>query len=141
MKLIPLLAMSNNKEYLKFCSEISPSTYLFSADASIKHKTLQKLKRGQCKIDASLDLHGFTLTQAQEVLEEFMQESLLDHLRTLLIIHGKGTQAILKNYVNRWLEEHTQVLAFCSAKPKDGGLGAVYVLLKRQKYHGDDEDE
>lgn len=129
------------EEYLKFDTTTSPNSYLFSADPSFGGKGLQKFKRGQFTINATLDLHGCTLESAEEALEDFLNECLEQQYRHLLIIHGKGTLAILKNHVRRYLEDHPQVLAFCSAKPKDGGTGAVYVLLKRQKYPGDDNEE
>lgn len=131
----------SNENYLKYSSAISPDSYLFSAHPSIGGKNLQKFKRGQLAIDATLDLHGYTMEQAEEALETFLQGSLEQQARVVLIIHGKGTRAILKNYVSRYLEDHPQILAFCSAKPKDGGCGAVYVLLKKQKYRGIDDDE
>ncbi|EXJ09223.1 Smr domain protein [Nitrincola nitratireducens] len=40
---------------------------------------------------------------------------------------------MIKSCVNDWLQQIPQVLAFTSAQPKDGGTGAVYVLLKRNK--------
>ncbi len=131
----------NNEDYLKFSLSVSPESYLFSSDTSIGGKTLQKFKRGQFVIDNSLDLHGFNLEQAEDILEDFFQDCLAQRSRYLLVIHGKGSRAILKNYVNRYLEDHPKVLAFCSAKPKDGGVGAVYVLLKKQQNKGDPDDE
>lgn len=119
----------------------SPEAYLAFAQPGVQQKTLHKLKRGQFTIAASLDLHGCTVLQAEDALNAFLVESLLDQLRTLLIIHGKGTHAILKNHVHRYLEENPAVLAFCSAKQKDGGLGAVYVLLKKQKGSDNHEEE
>lgn len=130
-----------NEDYSKFTSSISPDSYLFSAHPSVSEKILRKLKRGDFPIEASIDLHGYTLAQAEDALEAFMQDSLADHLRTLLIIHGKGAKAILKNHVNSWLGDQHQVLAFCSAKQKDGGLGAVYVRLKKQLSSGDNCEE
>ena len=123
------------------CSKISPDSYLFHADPSLGPKILRKLKQGNYILEASLDLHGFILSQAEDVLEEFIQESLDDGLRCVLIIHGKGSQAILKNHVNDYLQYHSQVLAFCSAKPKDGGAGALYTLLKKQPSTGDNGEE
>ena len=58
--------------------------------------------------------------------------------RCVHIIHGKGHGSsnqgpVLKNKVNAWLRQREEVLAFCSAQPKDGGTGAVYVLLRRKQ--------
>ena len=123
------------------CSKLSPDDYLFQADPSLGPKIIRKLKQGQYFLEAKLDLHGYILSQAEDALEEFIQESLEGHLRCVLIIHGKGSQAILKNHVNDYLQYHSQVLAFCSAKPKDGGTGAIYALLKKQPSTGDNDEE
>ena len=53
------------------------------------------------------------------------------------IVHGKGSEAILKTCINGWLRQLPEVLAFCSAPPKDGGNGAVLVLLKKPKADGE----
>lgn len=129
------------EDYLKLYLPISPDSYLFSAHSSINEKTIRKLKRGHMLIEDSIDLHGFTQNETEEALEEFITQSLEQGFRCILIIHGKGSQAILKNYVNAYLNNHSHILAFCSAKPKNGGLGAVYVLLKKQKDIGSHYDE
>lgn len=123
------------------CSKISPEGYLFQADPSLGPKIIRKLKQGNYTLEATLDLHGFILSQAEDSLEAFIQESLDEGLRCILIIHGKGSQAILKNYVNDYLQYHPQVLAFCSAKPKHGSTGALYALLKKQHSTGDNGEE
>jgi len=55
----------------------------------------------------------------------------------MLLIHGKGgyegAPPVIKNLISRWLPQFDEILAFHSAKAKDGGHGAVYVLLKRNK--------
>ena len=104
----------------------------------IDFKTSQALKKGKIVPEDHLDLHGFTMVQAREELTEFIHFALLHDIRCIRIIHGKGYKAqqdypLLKNKVNSWLRQHPQVLAFNSALPKDGGTGAVYVLLKQQK--------
>ncbi len=121
----------------EYCSKILPDTYLFAADSSLGNKILRKFKQGQYNPEATLDLHGFTVNQAALTLDRFIQQSIHQGYRVLLVIHGKGAQAILKTQVNYWLTDHPRVLAFCSAKPKHGGVGAVYLLLKRQTSAGD----
>lgn len=123
------------------CSKILPETYLFQAHSSLGSKILRKLKQGNYNLEDTLDLHGYTLSQSEDALNEFIQNSLEEGLRCVLIIHGKGAQAILKNQVNDYLAHHSQVLAFCSAKPKDGGTGAVYILLKKQQSTGEHCEE
>ena len=111
---------------------------LHYAGSGIQHRLMQKLKRGQITLEASLDLHGLTVSEASTAVEDFIGECQARQLRCVLIIHGKGSMSrsdtpILKNQVNQWLRSHSQVLAFHSAQAKDGGKGAVYVLLKMQR--------
>ena len=87
-------------------------------------------------IDGILDLHGLQQTQAERELLEFLSDQFQAHHRCLLIVHGKGLHGddrhpVLKNLTQRFLVQSPLVLAFSSAQPRDGGLGAVYVLLKR----------
>lgn len=102
---------------------------------SLPKKSLSKLKSGQIRWQGKLDLHGYTSSKAQEALCNFItQQCQLEH-RYVLIVHGKGgakqgETPLIKNLVNHWLKQMPEVLAFCSAIPRDGGAGAVYVWLK-----------
>jgi len=104
-------------------------------------KTFQQLKSGSLNKDSHLDLHGMTTDQAQENLLFFIRESYLQGHRCVLIVTGRGKnspngQSILKREAEIWLTRaplKQVVLAFCTAQPKDGGAGAIYVLLRKQK--------
>lgn len=102
---------------------------------SIPKKRFRQLKLGEIKWHARLDLHGLKPKDAELALCKFVDEQYHIGHRGLLIIHGKGGQLnnapILKNLVNHWLKQIPTVLAFHSAMPKDGGTGALYVLLTR----------
>lgn len=110
--------------------------FLSFAKSGLQHRVLQKLRRGEIPLNAEIDLHGMTVNLAQQALEQFFGQAQQQKWRCVCIIHGKGARGenskpILKNKVNQWLRSYAGVLAFCSAKPADGGVGAVYVLLKR----------
>lgn len=97
---------------------------------------LRKLRRGQYACQAALDLHGCTAAQARIELQGFLQRAQARGLGCVRIIHGKGLRSsrsgpVLKPRVAAWLRQRNDVLAYCSARPVDGGGGAVYVLLKR----------
>lgn len=114
-----------------------PDQLLYSRDG-ITPDTLKKLRKGKFQIDSSIDLHGMTVDAARDYLLEFLAECEADGSRNIIIVHGKGYSSpgkkpVIKPMVNRWLRAAPTVLAFCSAQPKDGGTGAVYVLLKRNK--------
>ena len=109
-----------------------PEDYLFFSHSGLQEKTIKKLRQGKMPIAAILDLHGMTIPQAEDALQEFLLMCQQEELRHVLIIHGKGA-GIIKNTVNTWLRDYPDTLAFCSAKPKDGGSGALYLLLRRPK--------
>lgn len=103
----------------------------------VQKQSLRKLKRGQISIQAELDLHGLVVSQASEMVKDFIRHCLEHDRYAVRIIHGKGKGSrdrypVLKNKLNKWLQKNNDVLAFCSARPVDGGTGAVYVLLRRQ---------
>lgn len=101
----------------------------------IGERTLRKLRRGGYRVDAELDLHGYTVREAREVLREFLADAAQCRWRCVRIIHGKGLGSghrgpRLKGSVDAWLRRREQVAAFVSARQVDGGSGAVYVLLR-----------
>lgn len=101
---------------------------------SKNERHLKQLYSGDFSTRCVIDLHGMTEVAAQEALNHMLHRCRHRRDRFALIVHGKGLntghdQPILKNFINWWLRQHPRVLAFCSAKPEDGGEGAVYVLL------------
>jgi len=104
--------------------------------SGIQERQLNKLRQGQVKMEAELDLHGMTIPVAYQALHDFILECQQLNIRGARIIHGKGWSSkhhkpILKTKTNQWLREIDTILAFCSARTEDGGTGAVYLLLKR----------
>lgn len=103
----------------------------------LQHGVLRKLRRGQFRVGAALDLHGMNVAAAHQAMIGFLKTSQRDNITCVRIIHGKGNRSrhkgpVLKHKVNHWLRQRDEVLAFCSARPVDGGTGAIYVLLRRQ---------
>jgi len=101
---------------------------------SVPEATLRRLRRGLYARRDELDLHGMTQTEARLAILEFLADARRRDLRCVRIVHGKGRGSgdrgpVLKAAVNRWLRRHAAVRAFCSARPPDGGTGALYVLL------------
>lgn len=94
-----------------------------------------RLRRGQWTVQAQIDLHGKRVDEARAALVEFLADSQRRQRRCLRIIHGKGLgsiarEPVLKGKVLRWLVQRDEVLAFCQARPNDGGAGALLVLLR-----------
>lgn len=102
----------------------------------IGQRTLRRLARGSYSVQAEIDLHGMTSSEADVALRDFINASLRAGHRCVRVVHGKGLGSghagpVLKSRVNRWLRRWRDVLAFASARQVDGGTGAVYVLLRR----------
>jgi DNA-nicking Smr family endonuclease len=101
----------------------------------LSRMTLRKLRRGNWPVQDSLDLHGNNSDAARKLLQEFLHEAVQRGLRCVLVIHGKGMnsrggEAVLRKLARHWLSQHHIVLGYCDAPPREGGSGAVLVLLK-----------
>lgn len=101
----------------------------------VSRQTLRRLRRGYWPVQAQLDLHGFNRDEARLHLMAFLDSSHRQGMRCIRVIHGKGLSSrnqepILKLRVGSWLSQRDDVLAFCQARPEDGGSGAVVVLLR-----------
>lgn len=123
--------LSDYHEHLETGDELS-----YHQDG-IQKTVLRKLRRGQYRIEAEIDLHGYNSEDARRALLEFLAHAKIQGYRCIRIIHGKGLSQskgpTLKPLVNSWLRQKSQILAFCSARPQDGGTGALYALLKSTK--------
>jgi DNA-nicking Smr family endonuclease len=101
----------------------------------IQKKILQKLKRGRFPVRDQLDLHHMNVATGRKALLDFIEEARRRSYECVRIIHGKGRHSAsgprLRAMSRKVLQEHSQVLAFTSCKPVDGGDGATDVLLKR----------
>ena len=92
------------------------------------------------RTEERLDLHGHSQDEAHRALVGFVERAWRAERRTLLVVTGKGRrdagEGILQSAVPRWLNAaplRARVLAFARARPKDGGTGALYILLRRQR--------
>jgi DNA-nicking Smr family endonuclease len=117
--------------------EISPDLHDMErfVRPGIQQFALRRLRRSHIADTAMLDLHGCNTAEARKALAEFILQSQLEGKKTIRVIHGKGhgsagSQPVLKAKVRQWLKEFPAVLAYCSARPENGGAGAVDVLLK-----------
>ena len=101
----------------------------------LSRQVLRKLRSGTWVIQRQLDLHGLDRHQAREALADFLAACVKRGLRCVRVIHGKGLgsknrEPVLKTKVKHWLTQREEVLAYCQARPVDGGSGALVVLLK-----------
>lgn len=115
--------------------------YVEGSRVGLDPRLVSELRRGKFAVQAHFDLHGLIQSDAKFALKEFILASVRKGLRTVLVVHGRGLRSpgghsVLKHASAGWLSHGAiggHVLAFTSARPADGGAGATYVLLKREK--------
>lgn len=123
--------------------DISPSDeFIEIRSRDLDLETLKKLRQGEFSRQAWLDLHRKTREEARELIERFVFEAQVKGFRCVGIIPGRGLHseggvAILKPTLVMWLRRgkfKKMILAIVSAIPGDGGLGAIYVLLRKRVF-------
>ncbi len=117
--------------------------------SGVDRRTAQRLVRGQMSIDGRIDLHGMTQAQARRALDRFLSDAAAAGKRCVLVITGKGSArepdggampdrdvGVLRRSLPQWLALPSlgdKVVAYHVAKPRHGGEGAFYVLLRRRR--------
>lgn len=118
--------------------------YVEGAVVGLDPRLVRRLRRGDFAWQAHLDLHGQTAAEARVSVDRFVLQAFRDGRRCVLIVHGRGLNSkdqtpVLKEGLKSWLARGALgkvVLAFASARPSDGGAGALYVLLRRDRRAG-----
>lgn len=100
----------------------------------VPRSVMRQLRRGKFAVQDEMDLHGLVVSEAHDCLRDFIALCSRRNIKCVRIVHGKGLGSgskgpVLKTKVNHWLRQWDEVLAFCSTPPRDGGTGAIYVLL------------
>jgi DNA-nicking Smr family endonuclease len=101
----------------------------------VDRRTAERLRKGRMEIQDRLDLHGMSRESGHRATINFVIGAQMSGLRCVLIVTGKG-KGILQTELPRWLNTaplRDRILSFDYARPQDGGTGAVYVLLKRDR--------
>lgn len=104
-------------------------------------KIFNKLRAGSYTVEAHQDLHGLNTEQALLTTVDFIRRNYLLGKRHLLLVTGRGRNSpdgrgILRDEAQMWLTREPLrrvVLAFVTALPRDGGAGALYILLRKYK--------
>ncbi len=118
--------------------------YMEGFVVGLDKQILERLRAGQYSPEAHLDLHGLNAVQAYRALVNFFRGAWYKGLRSVLLVPGRGKNSpngisVLKDKLQLWLTQEPfkrVVLAFCTARPVDGGPGSVYVLLRRYRKKG-----
>ena len=103
---------------------------------ALSKKNFRDFNKGNVFIENKLDLHGFNQLEAKNLLEDFINQSVENGKRLILIITGKGKdgEGIIKKNIISWLNVknlRNKILAVNHASKKHGGSGAIYVLLRK----------
>lgn len=112
--------------------------YIEACITGLDRRIVKKLRKGEFSIQAHLDLHGMNREEARQEVADFIEQSYKSGKKCVLIVHGRGLGSenhipVLKEKLRAWLTRGAmgkKVLAYTSARPFDGGTGAVYVLLR-----------
>jgi DNA-nicking Smr family endonuclease len=115
--------------------------YIEGVVVGLDPRVVRRLRRGDFAWQSHLDLHGLTATEARHAVDRFILEGFRAGWRCVLIVHGRGLNSkdrtpVLKERLKTWLAHgriSKVVLAFSTARPCDGGAGALYVLLRRER--------
>jgi DNA-nicking Smr family endonuclease len=109
---------------------------VFARAPGVNRAQVSELKRGRVRPEASLDLHGKTVAEAEDALRRFLADATRAHRRCVLVIHGRGLHsggpAVLRDAVIGSLLGPLSGFVHClaTAAPADGGSGATYVMVK-----------
>ena len=130
-----IVVESNTLDPASIIEQVDPLAYLEFVRPGVQHGVYKNLRLGKYEIQSQLDLHRHTVEQARNALWHFVDDCQRHGVRCALVTHGKGEgreqPARLKSCVNHWLQQFDQVLAFHSAQKTHGGVGATYVLVKK----------
>lgn len=117
-------------------AEVESGEELLYARPGLQRTVLRRLRRGRYRVGAELDLHGLSVGAAFTALAAFLARQRRAGVLCVRVIHGKGLHSVgrepvLRRRIGPWLRRREEVLAYCEARPADGGAGALYVLLRR----------
>lgn len=109
---------------------------------TLDYNTYKKLKTGNYKIDKTVDFHGLTIDEAFDIFLKNINFAYSNNLRCLLFITGKGNNSkkdseTIKENFQKWIKldfVFDKILKCIQAVNKDGGSGAFYILLRKNKY-------
>lgn len=136
--------LNNRKYYTEEIEQTDNTEYYYKLE---KNKTLgidkntdKKLKSGKIKIDLKVDFHGLTINEAFDLLKNTIENAYNSGLKLILFITGKGNgtkkdRDSIKSLIGNWMKTpfiSSKVIKYTDAQQKDGGTGAIYVLLKNK---------
>lgn len=130
------IALDDNGLSIDYVEPIDPYAFLSYKKDGVQEGVFKNLRLGKYQIDSRLSLRKVKFDEARLNIFSTISDCHERGIRTLLIDHGIGQHAkpfpgFMKSYVNQWLQQIDAVIAFHTALKQHGGLGSVYVLLKK----------
>ncbi len=115
---------------------VSPEDFIAYQQPGIQDGVFKNLRQGKYPLEHRIAITNMTLNEARDTLYKSVVKCHEKGMRAIVINHGKGTNskpfpALKKSYVKHWLDELEVVIAYHTAQPFHGGMGATYVLLKK----------
>lgn len=129
-------ALEQNRLSIEYVDPVDPHDMLAYKKPGVQDGVYKNLRLAKYAIDTRLSLQQCNVREARDKLYETIVSCQERGIRVVLVQHGMGFNskpfpALIKSYVNQWLRQLPQVLAFHSAQTRDGGYAAVYVLLQK----------
>lgn len=137
-----LIAKAEDRNHLSkdYVERVDPDDMLEYKKDGVQDGVFKRLRQGKYGIESRLDLHRHSVEQARREVFQFVEDCMRNDIRVGIIVHGKGdrtpdplAQATIKSFINKWLRDLDDVMAFHSAQRHHGGLGAVYVLFRKSE--------
>lgn len=132
------MQLANNHLSVECLHPLAPYDFLSYKKSGVQEGVFKNLRMAKYKIEGVINLQNQKFEQARTILFKGIIDAHKNGRRTLLVKHGIGLHskpipALLKSYVNQWLQEMPQIIAFHSAMAHHGGSGATYILLKKNE--------
>lgn len=132
------MQLANNHLSIECLRALAPYDHLSYKKSGVQDGVFKNLRLGKYQIEEVVNLQNQKFEQARRAIFKRVIDAYKVGTRTLLIKHGIGLHdkpapALLKSYVNQWLQEMPQLIAFHTAMAHHGGNGASYVLLKKSE--------
>ncbi|KXI27850.1 DNA endonuclease SmrA [Paraglaciecola hydrolytica] len=132
------IQLANNYLSMECCHYVDPYDQLAYKKPGVQEGVFKNLRLGKYRIEHVINVQQCKFEQARYTLFNQIMHAYQTGVRTLLLKHGIGLHskpvpAMLKSYVNQWLQQMPQVLAFHSAMPQHSGYAATYVLIKKNE--------
>ncbi|QLE85653.1 MULTISPECIES: DNA endonuclease SmrA [Shewanella] len=113
-----------------------PDDILSFKNQGVQKAVFKQFRLGHYPVQASIDIHQFSVIKARSELLEFLTHAKQMEWRNVLVIHGKGEKSrpfpgLMKSFVNDWLMNIEGVMAFHSAPQLMGATGALLVMLEK----------